>query len=133
MASSRRSASTTPGPILPGLRHANQGPQRPLVGRLRFQDGVPGGSRRGRIADALLLELGDANEQANPLRHILGAIGPAMQQLGQVGPGLRLGEDLFEGGVGLLVEADLGENLLRSAAGVLRPEQPARGNAQRAS
>jgi hypothetical protein len=55
-----------------------------------------------------------AEQQAHALGGVGRAIGARVQQLRQIGPRLGLREDLLERGVGLLVEAELGDD--RSAA-----------------
>ena len=61
-----------------------------------------------------------------------GAVGARVQQLGQIGPRLGLGQDLLERRLGLVVAARrLGQDLLGEAARVLRLVEPPHGDAQR--
>ena len=117
-------------PVLPRLGDAHQRAAGPLVGRLDVEDRRPGGRRGGQIGHALLFDLRDAQQQLDPLGGVGRAIGAGVEQLGQLGPGLRLGENGLERAVGLLVVADLRQDLLGGAAGVLGLEEPRGGDAQ---
>ena len=81
----------------------------------------------------LLFELRDAQQQLHALGDVGRPIGPRVQQLGQIGPGLGLGQHLLERAVGLFVVPDLGQDQLGDAAGVLRAEQTRGGDAQHAA
>ena len=126
-------------PVLPRLEHARQAADGALVGRL-VADGrrdlddrlqrAPGGRQ---IADLLLLELRDAEQHLRALDEIGRAVGARVQQLGEIRPGLGLGEDLLERRLGLVVASlRLGEDLLGELARLLRPVEPAHRDAQRA-
>ncbi len=117
-------------PVLPRLGDAHQRAAGPIVGRLDVEDRRPGGGRGGQIGHALLFDLRDAQEQLDPLGGVGRAIGAGMEQLGQLGPGLRLRENRLERAVGLLVVADLRQDLLGGATGILGLEEPGGGDAQ---
>ena len=118
------------GPVLARLGDPDQGPPRALVAGLGIDDGGPGGGGGGQIRHPLLFELRDAQQQLHTLGDVGRPIGAGVQQLGQIGPGLGLGQHLLERAVGLFVVADLGQDQLGDAAGILRAEQTGGGDAQ---
>ena len=130
-ARSRRSASTTPAQSWRASETRTSARSARSFAGSASSTAVQVAAAAARSRDPLLLELRDLEQQAHPLRDVGGAIGAGVQQLRQIGPGLGLGEDLLERGVGLLVVAELGQDLLGGAPRVLRLEQPGRGDAQR--
>jgi hypothetical protein len=123
-------------PVLARLQHAHQRAQRALVGlhvgRIDAGDALQRGAGGGEIADLLLLELRDAEQHLQPLGRVGRAIGAGVQQLGQVGPGLGLRQDLLQRRLRLVVAAGgRGQDLLGEAARVGRLVEAAERDAQR--